>query len=518
MAGKARTSNRIRRYVSEARLSEIDVVRAVLATGPAMLFLRVALTEPVGHMGWNNRSLAGFFQTLAYLEWGPEALLRLHPEESLSSAFHLHSLLSTPFVAVGLDTGGRLVSLAAMALAAYWIGGLLAEWRTPQAGWFAAVLLWFQPWVVQRAYMWTPEALSICLTTGAVYYLIRHYERGGGRDYVVAHVLAALAITTHLWEAIVGLPLVVVSLSYWKLRNAVESAVVVLLSTLVVMGISRMQSSRSTINWWAVWGDWSVLLTPEYWAVAHLSTVWDVLGEFIYLPSALVATFASVYLWYSRSERVYAVLASWLLAGLVIPVVLARGNVDHPYLIWGLVAPVTAATALFVTGGALRLRDSGQWMSLATIVVGAMAVLYILSAVYGAGYVTNIQHDGIGEHTFADESQRIGEELQERGIERSELTFVGDWYQQYDWGRQGYVSDILFVYAGAEYLPSSRRADLSEPSPNRAHITEDPVEAQSEWCILRDGNSLSLQRCATLDTEDGRVVGPLGPTARELRT
>ncbi|WP_336336689.1 hypothetical protein [Haloarcula brevis] len=45
-----------------------DWYRLALATVPALLLLPVAVAEPVGRTGWDNRSSPGFVRTLAYLE------------------------------------------------------------------------------------------------------------------------------------------------------------------------------------------------------------------------------------------------------------------------------------------------------------------------------------------------------------------------------------------------------------------------------------------------------------------
>lgn len=414
-------------------------MRRVLLVLPAVA-LSGALAHPLPAPGGHAREIAGYFQALAFLNDPLRSFTYLTPEESLS-ALHLHSILSTPIIALGFPQGGRLVSLFG-ALVAVILLSILGQRLTgdDRVALLAPALLWIHPLFQLFASRMWPETLSITLTVGALVAYAAHTTADHRRWLAVSYATFALAITTHLWELTILLPLVAWSLWRRDWFAATGYLLVGGATVAVVEAVKHLQPNPGSFMARVVWRNPELLTSPDWWIRSSLHPV--AVSITVTLPLAILAAGGCAY-WAYRTRRTHpVVLSSWLAAGASIALLLPAGY-NHVYYNWNLLAPLAILGAIGLARAldALKPVLDDRHIRFAPNVV---AVFLTLTAVtYGAVFVVelgpNLVDNAVGDDIsrldaaggVADgEAVAAGRQIQQASVENaSEIVFVGEWGQ-----------------------------------------------------------------------------------------
>jgi len=105
------------------------------------------------------REIAGYFQTLSFVRDGVHAFTYLTPRESFSP-FHLHSLLNTPFVALGYPSGMRLINFVIAIGVVVLVNSFVARHSGYLTGTITAFSLWAHPLFLRFSFGYLPEPLA----------------------------------------------------------------------------------------------------------------------------------------------------------------------------------------------------------------------------------------------------------------------------------------------------------------------------------------------------------------------
>lgn len=489
----------------QARLPELPVLpyrylKVLVAVLPALALVPL-LDNPFGFYYYTGRAIAGYFQALAWLQLGLDSMTVATPMESLSSPVHLHSLLSAPLLALGVQSAGRVISLAAGVGASLGLGAVAAHFRGPRAGLLATSLYWIHPYTVRMSYVWHPDALSVFLTVTAVYFILRYDETERWPYWIASLGIACLAITVHFWEAIIGLPLVAVlfrrrdyilggltSAGIWGFVVIVHLASnyqpVIQGSLIEWFGVHNTGLEIFIqASWWK--GSPSVAVNPV-WYTSHVL----ILPLSIFMLGYCAFRIKRVRYYHNELPQFEILISTWILSGLTIPFLLPGGYLHHTYHIWGLVAPLLVSTAVI---GSHLFEDtiSVQTPSVSAIAIVALlcSSLYIIPFVHGSAPLGE-DLPTEGEPPRA-ELEDAGNVLHERGVTNPErLSLVGKWPTN-DNRFRGLVG-ILYSNAGIPIQYYGLNPD-QHPS---AQIVSNISDATREICVVRHGyGNFTVRNC-----------------------
>lgn len=419
--------------------------KAIPRVFPALPLLPL-LGAPVPTVSHHAREIAGYFQTLALLRDGALAYTYYAPVESYSS-LHLHSLLSTPLLELGYMQAGRAVSLGAAIVSATILSLLAGRLCDRRAAFLAPAFLWLHPAFMRFASRWWPETVSIALTTAAVYFAYRdtHDTPQSTFWYILSCLAVFLAITNHLWEATIALPITVLYLFHHRLRRALGVVGTVLTSLAVVEVVHSFEPPAGHL--FANYGilNYSHLLLDPGWyfRLASSSSMRPMDQALrLTLPIAVIGLAATGWwAWRTRAETP-VVMSAWLLSGLAIPFALPRGFTVHMYYVWALLPPLALVGTLLITTLLNRQRLSISVES-DTAVELLVTGLILLSAVHSVGIEaggfteTNTlfanypnPSDAPIEGIDSGEAVQAGHKIAEIGVTKSrQIVFLGQWGQ-----------------------------------------------------------------------------------------
>lgn len=426
----------------------VGYVAAVL---PALVLVP-ALGVPVPTFDHPKVAVAGYFQTLAIVRDGIASYTYLTPYES-GSALHLHSLLSAPVLALGWTPAGRVVSLVSAVAAALLAAGIGRRLFDARVGVLAPALLWVHPLFARFATRWWPEALGIALTAGAVYAALRSVGgpdrtrrgsqddggRAGRRWYALAIGLTALAITNHLWEASIALPLAFLYARRGAYRRAAGVGAATGGTLLFVEAVKSLQPDETNlVRSYAVVHHPDVLFSTEWLFHGDPAPPTDPFAFAVSLTVPL-SMLACGYLVGRRlaargDAPAVEFLLVWLASGLAILVALPRGWRHHDYYLWALLVPLALTGGVLVASAARALASAAPLASRgidAGTAARALAAAVIASAlVYGAAFEVPAARGRYTEAGGTDpgELEEAGRELAATGAtDRSRIVFVGAW-------------------------------------------------------------------------------------------
>jgi hypothetical protein len=482
----------------------------LLAALPALLSFPLLRAElPIA---WSNaREVAGYFQTMAFLEYGLESFFILSPAESYSS-LHLHSFLSTPFVAVGYVEGGRLISWTAAIAGSLIVYALIQQFTTDN--WPAvigALLLWMHPLFMRLSYTYMPETLSIALTSGAVLAIFRYRDSKDLRWVAVGWACLILGITNHMWEAIIAGPIVAIFIydrDYWF---AGATSIITILSVGAIYAITELQptggSSLSGYGTHAVGIEF--LASPTFW-IPFDSFHPLYIAVMLTLPISLIATAYWGVIFLRQRDPTSLLLATWLLSALSLPLFLARGYSIHPYYGWAQLAP------LCITGGiwaAKIVPALSEWTSIPSrrviqsVVGGVFGVVVLYAIVFELGLLAGAgipvveeatipaQHETLdfGQETYRDAAN----EVRESDVYNSdEIVFVGDWGQSSTPPKYVYTKEATKILIYSNVGIPERNIDQTNRGPSFISNTEAAKGIEEcEILIIRHGDEIHTEPC-----------------------
>jgi len=476
---------------------------------PALALLPL-LAAPLPTTWHPAREVAGFFQALAFVRTGFESYFFLTPEENLS-AIHLHSLLSSPFIAVGFYEGGRLISIAAAVATAAILAKIADELGLRRAALLVPPLIWLQPLFVRLAGRHMTDTLSTALTGAAVLAVLRYLDTGDRRWFVATNGLLVLAISNHMWEATIALPIVVLLAHRRDYARAVTTAVVVVAAVAVIWYITSLQpSGASTLTKYGTHTvGVGVFFTPNWWLQhwqwpPHPINVHTVL----LLPLSIVLA-----VWFGRQfvrerDRISLLLTAWFASGMSIPLFLA-GGVGHMYHFWALMAPLALSGAIFLARG---LDHVALPFERDTAVRGVMASLLVIALIYGAGFeagafarepspiadqLTDPTAPPLSDGVAAEEAVAAGRTIGEMGASNvSRVVFVGhEWNESRQFYRRASVAQIL-IYSGLLPRERSLPNTVNEVNPDGPTFWLDNESLpECEAVVYRNGENVSVRTC-----------------------
>lgn len=448
------------------------------------------------------RSTAGAFTSLAYARDPVGQFFYNTPHESMAS-IHLHSILSAPLVAIGYVEGGRLVSFVAGLAAVALLYALGRRLWTPVAGLGAAAGIWIHPLFQTRLTLFQPEMLSIAVTVGLVLVTLQYLDLGCRLRRWILFVGLAVAPAIHLWEAVVLVPIAALLIDGDKLREAAIATLVTVGAVLIYFGVTHLQprSGSRLIEVYATWnrGNWQLLLNADWWFPEPLPlSVYVVNPKFVLhfidgatlvlgLFLAVLATLAAInFNW----RRDLILLASWSSAGVLIPLLLSRGALTHPYYVWAIV-PALALSLGFIVDRLRREISTVHSPAAGKAAALTMALLLVVTGVGSAadyGDRTQLTFD-----SGMTPSQQAAEELRERGItDPGRLVFVGEQTSELT-AKDSFALRTL-LYAG---IPVRTNKDLE--SGTGIEIIRDPAAfdgCSSGDVVIFHGDGVSVEACS----------------------
>jgi len=367
------------------------LIRAILLV-PAILILPLLDTQiPIAYH--QAREVAGYFQTIAIVRDGAGSLFYSTPAESRAS-IHLHGLLSAPLVALGYHEGGRLISFLCAIITTVIVKEIGSLLWSKQVGYLSAAILWTLPLYIRQSYSYMPEALSILLTTTAVYLTVYLVIRDEQIKTIYPLLLAVLFIApfTHTWEASVLLPVFGVFLYMGKYRKGISSVLATISGLLLNLFLTSFQpSSADGYRSHTIFHTGpEVIFRPNFWLSNFtLTTPTDIIrfldNTFIslVLPISVIIALSWAYLLCRDRSLQRIVLTLWTLAGLSIPFGLAAGYVRHFwYFQWGLLVPLAISTALGVNVIIERGSSYSNHLSAETVVQTVIVLAIVFSSIY----------------------------------------------------------------------------------------------------------------------------------------
>lgn len=451
--------------------------RYFLAALAPLLILLPKLNSTLPGQRHAAREVAGYFQTLAFIQTGLESFFYLTPEENLS-ALHLHSLLSTPFVAVGYTEGGRFVSWIAAAASIILIILLANELFNKQIAILSPFLLMIHPLFAASSFAYQTEALSISLTTGALYCCLKFVKSDDQFWAVSSAIVLILSITVHLWEAVITLPIIVLLLVDRDYIYAFIFGIISVTTVTIVSRITELQSmgssdlsGYSTISG----GDWELLLQVDWWfrylpssesLIGMISNPFPVLlGITLPLTGGFIILF-SYYFSKNQHKTSYIILVSWLCAGISIPLLLSRGFLGHEYYLWATLAPLAISGAIILSKTIEFICDNIDGASKQNMIRLMFVVLLIttsfLSIVRLPGNFPDVE-----VNNEVEPAKEVGYELRQYNInDSSEITFVGN-HTRNDVYRDTFVSRAM-IYSGL-LIRERSHSENTQYGPDIAH-------------------------------------------------
>ncbi|MXR41846.1 hypothetical protein GRX01_10925 [Halobaculum sp. WSA2] len=494
--------------------SRLSLVKYLPVLGVLLL-----LTEPIPAGYIPDRELAHYFQSVAFLRNGVESYTYITLRES-DAALHLYSLLSAPFVAIGYEAGGRLVSVIAAVAATIILGKTARDLFGPVAGIVGPLLLWANPFFFRFSWTVMPEALSMALTAVAVYATIQYTDTDKQKWLGIAVLALVAGVSNHLWEAAIVLPIVVILGYHREYRWSSVFVIVTTVSVVAVYLLTELQPNPASPSHYAVVETgFSIFFTTGFW-LRFLTRPFSpfYLGHSsLFYPGLVLGAYFFYRLVTNRSigkligkEYADIVVLSWLAAGAAIPFGLP-GGLNHQYYLWGLVLPVTLALSgiLELVYQNARMYNYQQTAQRAVHLLLAVLVMTALlnAAVFEAGIGIN------GSASTAAPVFDLRGEADQRfasdPITGKEAVETGYALRNYQIQR---VNEIVFVNSGTElsYITIYRVITYSnlevrgvwKPSLDRnattgpRYITGSPEGLQCTVIIMgQSDGSLDIKRC-----------------------
>ncbi|WP_135661641.1 glycosyltransferase family 39 protein [Halorhabdus rudnickae] len=492
--------------------------RIVLGVLPAVL-LAPRVLVPMPKWFYFDREIAGYFQALAYWRDPIGQFLYNTPAESLSS-IHLHSLLSAPLVGLGFVQGGRVVSLGAAIVASLLVASVGTRLVSHRAGMFAAAVLWIHPLFRYLSTGYMPETLSIALTTASVAAMLLAAETGRRQWFGLALGAFLAAITVHLWEATILLPLVVIAAYSGQWVRARVFVYVGLLGVLVVYVATGVQPvDGGGLVRYALWNDFSVLLSLDRlwlrWARGLTPLSISLVATF---PLAIGGCLLTGIQWLRKPSFETAVLGSWLASGLAIPILLANGYQIHQYYTWAVLAPLAIGSGWVLSATVARIEpsiagDGRQWLdtpvagtdgegqaaragratAVVTVLLAAVLVVSVLGFQYGLvsepAKPQRVEWGSDGS-IASGEFVSAGQTIARTDAEAADLAFTGTW--GFPWSTHfGQYPRLGQVLIYSDVLPRTR-------SPNPAGVAVHDTAATAtncEYVVTRDDRGTWVEPC-----------------------
>lgn len=503
---------------------------------PALALLPLLGTSVPTHFQ-ATREVGTHFQALAFARDGLEAYSYLTIRE-IPWSLHLHSWLASPFVALGYVEGGRLVSAVA-ALAVTVLAAFLAKRLFGRvAALLAPVLLWANPYFFRFAWAAMPEMLALCLSTAAVAAMVRFDAVDDERWLAASLGCLVLATWTHVWAVTVAVPLAAYLLARhrqweagWVGVAAVGALAIVSLAASLQPAVPDQGFAVTSTGLDAeLVGAW-----VAYWLRRFVSA-----PAFVAQGLLFVGAFATAGYWLRRAWTEIregsldheaegllepeppepsptlaraALLGSWALAGLALPLALPAGSVDgNSFYLWGAVVPVTLTAAWIGSRTHDRLADrdsyranalGGDETTAAQTALRAAVALLVAGAllnglVVDAGTVAETPEERLDGRTRVapfdtapDEARLAGLAIRERGVtEPDDVVFVGDWVR----AQAAYTGGVARVLVYSGVLPRGTWALGDSPAVRYAESTD--AASDCEVTVVREGDgSVTVEPC-----------------------
>ncbi|MFC6787138.1 glycosyltransferase family 39 protein [Halobaculum halobium] len=407
------------------------------------------------------REYAGYYQAFAFIRDPIQSFTYITLQES-DAALHLSSILASPLVALGYVEGGRLVSFGATVVAAVCLAVVAKELFGRRVALLAPVALLANPYFIR--YSWTiyPESVSVATTVAALAAILKYIRTSDEKWFYVSIAVALLGITNHSWEAIIGLPLVIVLLwrSEWK---KITTTTIAIFSMVGMMFIATgfQPNPAETMKYAVINTGPGLLWSGEWWSRwFQVINRWPMPPYFAAHRLHMLLAFPTIGFWsWTARQRELGpdVMVGWLISGLTIPFFLP-GGVNHSYYLWGLMAPMSLTAAALV--GQIvdkieqeRTKGSAQACLrviaiFAVIVASGSIVVHEGSLGPTQDAVDNFAYPASGPAGYTG-GVALGRELKAHGVEsRSDVVFVGNWsYNSFNGFYRGDAVRIL-TYSG----------------------------------------------------------------------
>lgn len=469
---------------------------------PAVILLSL-LTARVP-MAWSHaREVAGYFQARGFLAYGLDSYFYLTPLESYS-ALHLHSTLSAPLVGLGYLEGGRLISLLAALVGVALLAAIARQLNAPQVAVVTPLALWLHPLFIRFAYAWMPETVSIALTTGSVYAILRYLNSKRNQWYLASLVCIIAGITNHMWEATMVVPIVALLITQKEYVRAAVTSLFTVGAVSVVWYLTGLQpTGTSNLTRYGTHAIGIQFLgSGEFW-FSHLSPHPLYLAVTLTLPASILA--GVYWTWRAYQTRLQnatpVLLSAWFGSALALPLFLARGYSIHPYYAWAQLAPLALSGGFAIRYATSYLpwnRDRMTTATLSSLLIGI--VVYLLF--FEVGILSGMGVMGIEKATIpaVDNNLEVPEEeihSAARKVRSSDVTsidevrFVGDWGQTVEGASYQDTRELtrLLIYSG---LPVKDR-DLNDRGQSG------PKFGAGEGCqikVIKSGSEITVKNCS----------------------
>jgi hypothetical protein len=465
---------------------------------------------PGGYHG--HREVAGYFQALAYWRDPVGQFFYNTPAENLSS-IHFHSFLSAPFVGVGFPQGGRAMSLLAAVFATITVAYITAIVVSTRVAPVAAAALWAHPLFINFAGAFMPETVSILLTSGSILLFLLGYQKEYSIFVAGSVIILIPAISTHLWEASILLPLVILAAYHrqWKVATIFPIVGGGVIAANWHLTNLQPSSPRSLIRRYALWQDPAVLLSAEnFWletATPDLVSLGNILV--LTLIGATILCIGLLIRGVQTGNRTPILLSTWLASGLSIPILLANGYLWHNYYLWAILAPLAVSIAAGIEVLIPRLQtviNSFPAPRQKSFIIMFVTVSLIWSLTFQLGVLAGTgvpvldqrgvieSQGGVDYQTLVDAGKAVGEANVEN---QSMIVFVGDWGRRNSnhFGQFPRMSTVL-ICSGLNIRtrgPSNVRPWFSSGGPryyqNRSEVSE------CEILVVKNGSQVSTESC-----------------------
>jgi 4-amino-4-deoxy-L-arabinose transferase-like glycosyltransferase len=397
--------------------------------------------------------------------------------------------LSSPFVAAGYIEAGRLISLIAAVAAALLVSYTAAEVAGETAGLLAPAALWCHPYFIRSAYGFIPETLSIALTVGAIACTLRYTKTNNERWWYGSVIVLCIAVTNHMWEAVVLLPIVALLIYNGKIYYASITAILTVLTVLVVRKIVSQQPRLTGLSQYTVFSDGVHIIFSADWLFrgSSFNSVFQ-RSYAILLPAALILCGVWIAIFVKKRRQLPLLMSTWLLSGISIPVLMAKGQTVHSYYEWAVYAPIAISVAIGLS--AIINRAVTITSIKKTALMGACIVILLTPM---AGFV-------IIEQEFVNSSPRdatsedidfVTEEIRESDINSVEdLTIQGDWTSYGTMRSSGISRMLVYSELSTKNTWIFRQSEpgaptiltLNEPAPDRCELLIKKSD-NGEWSV-----------------------------------
>ncbi|MCS3857788.1 hypothetical protein GGP89_001162 [Salinibacter ruber] len=395
------------------------------------LFPLVGLPIP-GRYG-SQKAVASYFQSVAFIEEPLKSFFYNTPAESLSS-IHLYSIISSPVVKMGFTEGGRLVSLMAAVLLVLALEILCRE-LMPNVYYqgIAGTVVWAIPIFVVFSFSFTPDSITVLLTTLSVLFAVLYINTGSTKYIVAVLVFLPMGVFNHMWEAAIVVPIASIMVLDKKQKSALALVVVVAAAIFINWYVSGLQPTDSSAMWsYSIFHErnYELLLSPKFYIPFYGFFVDSNIKELQSVARLLMllSVLSSIYLLanYEQYKRLSLLVSTWTVSGLSIPFVLPLHFANHYYDAWVFIVPVCLSVSLVISMFVKSYLSSGT-LYLSCIV--SIALLVILTVSPLSAHVLGVSIPGIPNDPIYPEKHSIARanDLKSMDIESAEgLLFVGE--------------------------------------------------------------------------------------------